>query len=72
MLAGDHSGFPVLGQFLTSDQGWFQHGEPPHELEVVANLLNCVLGPELVAVFMDQVEYMTNWREKMMGNPGSW
>jgi len=53
VVAREHSGFPVLGQFLTEENHFFVHGEPPAlaELDTVPNLLNCVLSPSLVQNF---------------------
>ena len=56
VVAREHSGFPVLGQFLTEENNFFVHGEPsalagPPDLDTVPNLLNCVLGPGLVQNF---------------------
>ena len=53
VVAREHSGFPVLGQFLTEENNFFVHGEPPgpFDLETVPNLLNCVLSPGLVQNF---------------------
>ena len=53
VVAREHSGFPVLGQFLTEENDFFVHGEPPglSDLETVPNLLNCVLSPSLVQNF---------------------
>ena len=55
VIAREGAGFPVLGQFLTRDVGVFQHGEPPVEVAVVGNLFNCILSPEMVATFQQQV-----------------
>ena len=55
VIAREGAGFPVLGQFLTKDLGVFEHGEPPMEVPVVGNLFNCILSPEMVATFQQQV-----------------
>ena len=55
VIAREGAGFPVLGQFLTRDVGVFEHGEPPMEVSVVGNLFNCILSPEMVANFGEQV-----------------
>ena len=55
VIAREGAGFPVLGQFLTRDVGVFEHGEPPMEVAVVGNLFNCILSPEMVATFQQQV-----------------
>ena len=55
VIAREGAGFPVLGQFLTKDVGVFEHGEPPMEVAVVGNLFNCILSPEMVATFQQQV-----------------
>ena len=62
VVAREHCGFPVLGQFLTEENNFFVHGEPsrppgPADLDSetytdwVPNLLNCVLSPSLVQNF---------------------
>ena len=53
VVAREHSGFPVLGQFLTEENDFFVHGEPPagFDTDWVPNLLNCVLSPGLVQNF---------------------
>ena len=56
VVAREGSGFPVLGQFLTKDNGIFEHGEPSMEVSVVGNLFNCVLSPEMVITFDQQVQ----------------
>jgi len=56
VIAREGAGFPVLGQFLTKDVGVFEHGEPPMEVPVVGNLFNCILSPEMVATFQQQVK----------------
>ena len=56
VVAREGSGFPVLGQFLTKDNGIFEHGEPSMELSVVGNLFNCILSPEMVITFDQQVQ----------------
>jgi hypothetical protein len=55
VIAREGAGFPVLGQFLTRDVGIFEHGEPPMEVPVVGNLFNCILSPEMVSTFPEQV-----------------
>ena len=55
VIAREGAGFPVLGQFLTKELGVFEHGEPPMEVAVVGNLFNCILSPEMVANFGEQV-----------------
>jgi len=55
VIAREGAGFPVLGQFLTKEIGVFEHGEPPMEVAVVGNLFNCILSPEMVATFQQQV-----------------
>jgi len=55
VIAREGVGFPVLGQFLTKEIGVFEHGEPPMEVAVVSNLFNCILSPEMVATFKQQV-----------------
>ena len=55
VIAREGAGFPVLGQFLTRDVGVFEHGEPAMEVAVVGNLFNCILSPEMVATFQQQV-----------------
>lgn len=56
VVAREGSGFPVLGQFLTKDNGIFEHGEPSMEVSVVGNLFNCILSPEMVITFDQQVK----------------
>ena len=56
VVAREGSGFPVLGQFLTKNNGIFEHGEPSMEVSVVGNLFNCVLSPEMVITFDQQVQ----------------
>ena len=56
VIAREGSGFPVLGQFLTKDNGIFEHGEPSMEVSVVGNLFNCILSPEMVITFDQQVQ----------------
>jgi len=56
VIAREGTGFPVLGQFLTRDVGIFEHGEPPMEVPVVGNLFNCILSPEMVSAFPQQVK----------------
>lgn len=56
VVARESTGYPVLGQFFSSENDFFQHGEPPQEVPVVSNLLNCVLTPELVAAFPEQMK----------------
>jgi len=56
VIAREGAGFPVLGQFLTKELGVFEHGEPPMEVAVVGNLFNCILSPEMVANFGEQVK----------------
>jgi hypothetical protein len=56
VVARAHTGFPVIGQFLGKEHNFFQHGEPPPDVSAVANLLNCVLSPELVLGWTDQLE----------------
>jgi len=56
VIAREGAGFPVLGQFLTRDVGVFEHGEPAMEVAVVGNLFNCILSPEMVATFQQQVK----------------
>ena len=56
VVAREGSGFPVLGQFLTKDNGIFEHGEPSMEVSVVGNLFNCILSPEMVITFDQQVQ----------------
>ena len=51
VIAREHTGFPVLGQFFTPENDFFEHGEPPEKLETVQNLLNCILVPDLVNNF---------------------
>lgn len=55
VIAREHSGYPVLGQFFTQDNDFFVHGEPPVKTETVLNLLNCVLAPEMVHNFSDLI-----------------
>ena len=56
VVAREGSGFPVLGQFLTKNNGIFEHGEPSMEVSVVGNLFNCILSPEMVITFDQQVQ----------------
>ena len=56
VIAREHSGYPVLGQFFTQDNDFFVHGEPPVKTETVLNLLNCVLAPEMVHNFSDLIQ----------------
>ena len=53
IVAREHTGFPVLGQFLTDHNDFFVHGEPPGpwDVDTVTNLLNCVLPPAIVQNF---------------------
>ena len=56
VVAREKSGFRVLGQFLTEDNNFFVHGEPPvldteSDSDWIPNLLNCVLSPSLVQNF---------------------
>lgn len=52
VIARQHSGYPVLGQFLTTETGWWESGEPaPPSLPATSDLLSCVLTPGLVAAF---------------------
>ena len=55
VIAREHSGYPVLGQFFTQENGFFVHGEPPVKAETVLNLLNCVLATEMVHNFSDLI-----------------
>jgi len=56
VIARENSGFPVLGQFFTRNDGFFEHGEPPLEVHVISNLLNCVLTPEIIETFPELVK----------------
>jgi len=51
VVSRTNSGYPVLGQFLTKEAGFFEHSEPPSNPHVVTNLLNCVLVSDLVDNF---------------------
>ena len=55
VIAREHSGYPVLGQFFAQDNDFFVHGEPPVKTEIILNLLNCVLAPEMVHNFSDLI-----------------
>ena len=56
IIARENTGFPVLGQFFDKKSGFFEHGEPPHEVHMISNLLNCVLTPEIVETFPEQIQ----------------
>jgi len=56
VIARDNTGFPVLGQFFTKKNGFFEHGEPPHEAHMISNLLNCVLTPEIIETFPEHIK----------------
>lgn len=56
VIARENTGFPVLGQFFNKKSGFFEHGEPPHEVHLISNLLNCVLIPEIVETFPEQIK----------------
>jgi len=51
VVASPHTGFSLLNPYLSEDNGWFQHMNPPAEADVIVNLLNCVLRPEIVDQF---------------------
>ena len=56
IIARDNTGYPVLGQFFNKKSGFFEHGEPPQEVDMMSNLLNCVLIPEIVETFAEQIK----------------
>jgi len=56
IIARDNTGYPVLGQFFNKRTGFFEHGEPPQEVDMISNLLNCVLIPEIVETFPEQIQ----------------
>eukprot|EP00092_Neocalanus_flemingeri_P006007 GFUD01006469.1.p1 GENE.GFUD01006469.1~~GFUD01006469.1.p1 ORF type:complete len:449 (+),score=119.14 GFUD01006469.1:71-1417(+) len=56
VIARENTGYPVLGQFFNKKNGFFEHGEPPHELHMISNLLNCVLTPELIETFPEHIK----------------
>merc|ERR1711970_934784 len=58
IIARDNTGYPVLGQFFNKKNGFFEHGEPPspQEVDMISNLLNCVLIPEIVETFAEQIK----------------
>jgi len=56
VIARENVGFPVLGQFFNKRNGFFEHGEPPHEAHMISNLLNCILTPEMVESFPEQIK----------------
>jgi len=55
-ISRSRTGFPVIEQFLTGQNGFFEHGEPSADSDLITNLLNCVLGPEMIDVFQSQVK----------------
>ena len=56
VISRENTGYPVLGQFFTQQNGFFVHGEPPVKTETVLNLFNCVLLPEMVLNFSDLIK----------------
>ena len=54
VMSRENTGYPVLGQFFTEANGFFEHGELLSEnTEVIGNLLNCILAPEIVNNFQN-------------------
>ena len=56
IISRENAGFPVMGQFLTPKNSFFVHGEPPPKLDVVTNLFNCILMPEMVLNFSQLIK----------------
>jgi len=56
IISRENAGFPVIAQFLTQKNSFFVHGEPPPKLDVVTNLFNCILMPEMVLNFSQLIK----------------